>query len=135
MSALAITLGCAAAPGVAGNARAAQAIAPPTRIPSPPRKEIPGTPISTSEIPGDIRRAVVADAAKRFQVARNAVVLKRAERVTWPDAALGCPDPALGYAQGQVPGFRLVAKTTEGELLYHTDSVGLIVNCTWPRPE
>jgi hypothetical protein len=116
------------------DAPAAQSIAPPTRIPSPPRTDaIPGARVTTSEIPREVRRAVVADAARRFRVDTNAVVLADAERVTWPDGALGCPEPGIGYTQARVPGFRVVARTLAGSLLYHTDSQGHVVNCA-PDP-
>jgi len=117
---------------VAGVALAGgmQTIAPPTRIPAPPLTPlIPGAPVATSAIPRDVRRAVVADAAQRFRVQQNAVVLAGAEKVTWPDGALGCPEPGRVYSQALVPGFRVVAKTLAGELLYHTDSGGRVVNC------
>jgi len=117
------------------DALPAQSIAPPTRIPAPPRTDtIPGAPITTGEIPRDVRRAVVTDAAQRFRVNTNAVVLADAERVTWPDGALGCPDPGINYPQVQVAGFRVVARTLAGELLYHTDSLGHVVNCARPEP-
>ncbi len=115
----------------AGGNPPSQAIAPPERIPAPPdNTPIPaGTPVPSAEIPREVRRAVAADAAQRFRVAQSAVVLARAERVTWPDASLGCPEPGRLYAQMLVPGFRVVAKTTAGEMLYHTDSSGSVINC------
>lgn len=138
-----LMLAGAAVTGGAGELRAAQlidalpaqSIAPPTRIPAPSRTDaIPGAPITTGEIPRDVRRAVVTDAAQRFRVNTNAVVLADAERVTWPDGALGCPDPGINYPQVQVAGFRVVARTLAGELLYHTDSLGHVVNCARPEP-
>jgi hypothetical protein len=124
--------GLAAACAASGeDAKPPRAMAPPTRIPSPEGITMlpEGRPVSTAGIPGEVRRAVVADAAKRFKVAESAVVLTRAEQVTWPDASLGCPEPGTMYTQALVPGFRVVAKTTEGELLYHTDAHGDARNC------
>lgn len=107
-----------------------RSIAPPTRIPDAARTATPvGDPVSTTAMPEAVRRAVVADAATRFKVSPNEVVLTRAEKVTWPDGALGCPRPGRSYTQMQVPGFRVLAKTTGGELLYHTDGRGSVVNC------
>lgn len=108
-----------------------QPVAPPARIPDPV-DTIPhpaGTPVTTSAIPPAVRRAVVADAAQRFRVAANGVVLTQAERVTWPDSSLGCPEPGQVYGQMLVAGFRVLAKTVEGELLYHTDTRGTVLNC------
>ncbi len=119
---------CAASAGEAKPTP--RTMAPPTRIPSPTLDEQPaGQPVATAQIPRAVRVAVVADAAKRFGVPESSVVLVRAEQVTWPDASLGCPEPETLYTQALVPGFRVVAKTSGGELLYHTDMHGLTRNC------
>jgi len=108
-------------------------IAPPTRIPDAPPPDGPaGLQVATSEVPRAVRRAVVADAARRFGVAESAVVLSGAEKVTWSDGALGCPAPGQMYSQAQVPGFRVLAKTAAGSFLYHTDSRGQVLICA-PR--
>ena len=112
-------------PGRAGG------VAPPTRIPdSPPSAEQAGTPVATAARPREVRRAVVSDAARRFRVAESAVVLVRAEQITWRDGSLGCPQPGQMYAQSLVRGFRVVATTAEGEFLYHTDAHGQVLVCS-----
>lgn len=130
---LTLLLSCTAAACVAtagDTGPAPQGIAPPQRVPNPQLNDLPvGKPVSTSVIPRAIRRAVVADAAKRFRVAESAVVLARAEQVTWPDGSLGCPRPGEMYTQAQVPGFRLLAKTANGDLLYNTDAQSTVRNC------
>lgn len=117
--------------GAANTPDVPQGIAPPTRIPyvesSTPMPA--GEPVATAQIPRAVRRAVVTDAAKRFNVAESAVVLARAEQVTWSDGSLGCPEPGAMYAQLLVAGFRVVARTSAGELTYHTDSLGQAVSC------
>ena len=106
-------------------------IAPPTRIPNPEDITMlpEGRAVPTTAVPREVRRAVVADAAKRFKVAESAVVLTRAEQLNWPDGSLGCPEPGQVYTRVLVPGFRVVAKTVAGEMLYHTDSHGTARNC------
>ena len=111
--------------------------APPSRIPAvaPGTVQPQGQPVSTALMPRAVRRAVVADAARRFQVAEDAVVLANAESVTWSDGALGCPQPGYSYTQALVPGIRVSATTAAGRLLYHTDNSGNIVTCGLPlRP-
>ena len=106
-------------------------IAPPLefrRCPRPHRAPA-GEPVTIASLPKEVRRAVVADAARRFQVAASAVVLTRAEQVTWPDGSLGCPEAGRLYTQALVPGYRLVAKTLEGDLAYHADSNGNLAAC------
>ena len=85
--------------------------------------------MTTASMPRAVRRAVVADAARRFKVAESAVVLARAEQVTWSDGSLGCPEPGRMYTQMLVPGFRVTATTTAGQMLYHTDTRGNVVTC------
>ncbi len=104
-------------------------VAPPTRIPDPIVVAPSGEAVQTAAVPLDVRRAVVADAARRFKVEASAVVLVRAEQLTWPDGSLGCPERGLMYTQALVPGYRIVAKTSAGEMLYHTDSRGQVRNC------
>lgn len=109
----------------------ATGIAPPTRIPDAliGAPSPAGEPVATAAIPRDVRRAVVADAAKRFKVAESSVVLTGAEQVTWSDGSLGCPEPGILYTQMLVPGFRVIAKAKEGQLTYHTDSRGNAHTC------
>jgi hypothetical protein len=105
-------------------------IAPPTRIPDVAAPAGPaGEPVATASVPRDVRRAVVADAAKRFAVAPSAVVLVKAEKITWSDSSLGCPEPGHQYAQTLVDGFRIVAKTRAGSLTYNTDRGANAIAC------
>ena len=110
-------------------------MAPPQRIPdvSPGAMvetlQPVGEPVNTASMPRAVRRAVVADAAKRFRVAESAVVLARAEQLTWSDGSLGCPEPGQVYSQMLVAGFRVDATTSAGALTYHTDARGHVVSC------
>jgi hypothetical protein len=116
-------------------------VAPPKRIPDvvpgvvlDTVQAVPaGEPVNSASIPRAVRRAVVADAAKRFQVAEDAVVVASAEKVTWSDGSLGCPKPGLSYTQMLVPGYRVSATTTAGRMLYHTDTRGNVVTCGLPE--
>jgi len=128
----------AASLAFAGDPRPkAGGVAPPARIPDPEQAVLApaGQPVSTTAIPREVRRAVVADAARRFNVAESEVVVTRAEQVTWPDGSLGCAEPGRMYTQMLVEGFRVAAKAAAGELTYHTDTRGNVVNCDmrWPH--
>jgi hypothetical protein len=119
----------------------ARQIAPPRRIPDMvPGATIEGVqpagePVNTASMPRAVRRAVVADAARRFQVAEDAVVLASAEQVTWGDGSLGCPQPGFSYTQMLVAGYRVTAMTAGGRMLYHTDTRGNVATCGLPaRP-
>jgi hypothetical protein len=42
-----------------------------------------------------------------------------AEEVTWPDGALGCPEPDGMYTQALVEGYRIVLSVAGEEVHYH----------------
>lgn len=124
-----------------GSVPPAQAMAPPQRVLDATTPGIgldgaqpAGESVNTASMPRVVRRAVVADAARRFQVAESAVVLANAEQVTWGDGSLGCPQAGRSYTQMLVEGYRVTATTAAGRLLYHTDTRGTVVTCaTTPR--
>jgi hypothetical protein len=106
-------------------------LAPPARIPDAVKDSAQpvGAPVTTASMPRTVRRAVVADAARRFNVAENAVVLVDAEQVTWNDGSLGCAEPGRAYTQALVAGYRVTAKTQAGQMVYHTDDRGSVMTC------
>ena len=122
----------------ADPAQQGQAIAPPTRIPDPVMNSLvvpaAGSPVTVATVPRELRQVVVADAAKHLNVSENAVVLTRAEQVNWSDGSLGCPRPGMSYSQALVPGYRLVARSAERELVYHTDTSRHAIRCEEPVP-
>jgi hypothetical protein len=129
-----IASSCAGATEPASKPASPRGIAPPTRIPYTQPADSPGgEAVATSAMPRGVRRAVVADAARRFKVSESAVVLAHAEQLTWSDGSLGCPQPGQMYTQALVPGFRVVASTPEGDFLYHTDSHGQVLVCGPPE--
>ena len=73
-------------------------------------------------IPASLVSLCVEDLARRLQVAEPSIALTRATPVTWPDSALGCPEPDTCYVQVLVPGY-VVALQAEGRThVYHTNS-------------
>ncbi len=116
-------------------------VAPPNRIPDVDSSgtldiaQPTGEPVTTASMPRAVRQAVVADAARRFQVTEDAVVLASAEQVTWSDGSLGCSEPGRSYTRMLVQGYRVTAATVAGRMLYHTDMRGNVVTCAIPvRP-
>jgi hypothetical protein len=125
-----------AACGAETPGKAKVGVAPPTRIPDVVQTTgVPaGGAVTPAELPRELRRVVVADAARRFGVAESGVVLTRAERVTWNDGSLGCPQPGMNYSQALMPGYRVVARTAEQELTYHTDELRGAIACPQALP-
>src|SRR5699024_1891292 len=63
----------------------------------------------------------VADLAEREDIAENDITISEREHVTWPNGALGCPQPGDSYTQALVEGERLVLQAHGQEFDYHRD--------------
>jgi hypothetical protein len=59
------------------------------------------------------------DLARRTGVDERAIRVVTAEFVTWPDSALGCPEPGSAYLQALTPGYRIRLETPDGIHHYH----------------
>ena len=70
--------------------------------------------------------AAVADVARRFAVKARVV---GAERVTWRDGSLGCPQPDMNYTQALIPGWRIVLAAGSRSFEYHANESGRVVHC------
>jgi hypothetical protein len=61
----------------------------------------------------------IADAAERTGVAESDIEVEELSMVTWPDGAIGCPEPDLMYTQALVEGYRIVLDADGTQLHYH----------------
>ena len=77
--------------------------------------------------------AAIDDAARRTASRREQVTVESLASVTWPDGALGCPEPGRLYTQSLVPGYRLVLRVGEQRLLYHAGNRGTFTFCPAER--
>ena len=59
------------------------------------------------------------DAAQRTQLDAARLRVTLAEAVTWPDGALGCPEPGRQYIQALVSGYRIRIEAGAKTLEYH----------------
>ena len=55
-----------------------------------------------------------SDLADRLEIDNKKIKIAEAQFVTWPNGALGCPEPGMMYTQALVPGYqiRLIANGT-----------------------
>ena len=61
-----------------------------------------------SRVPQEILESVLKEAAALANVAREQLVIRRAEPVIWNDGSLGCPEPGMMYTQALVNGYWVV---------------------------
>jgi hypothetical protein len=91
-------------------------------------------PSATTPPPGtDPIATAIADLAARLGVDSTAIDVVSAEEVTWPDAAVGCPQPGMSYAQVLVNGSRIVLEAGGVEYHYHSGGGGDPFFCADPQ--
>lgn len=97
-----------------------------------PRSGFVGGPGSAAASLEALHAAILADAAAGWGAADPAVLrVAQSEAITWPNGALGCPQPGVQYTQALVPGWRLVVRDGSGqrELVYHASRRGAWLWC------
>jgi hypothetical protein len=52
-------------------------------------------------------RTAIDNLAERIGVTADAIEVAEAAYVTWPNGALGCPEPGMAYTQALVSGYRI----------------------------
>lgn len=57
----------------------------------------------------------------------------RAEHVTWPDGARGCPQPGMMYTQALLDGYRIVIATPDGDEFFHGATNDAPTRCDNPH--
>ena len=103
----------------------------PPDLTMPPDLSIPP---ELGQIPEALYAQAAAEAAAAAGVGVDQVQLVRAERVTWSDGSLGCPEEGMGYTQALVPGYRVVIEAAGEELHFHAGQGGDFRYCADPQP-
>ena len=83
-------------------------------------------------VPERIVAAVIADAAGRTGAAAPDITVLTATSVTWPNGALGCPQPGFAYTDMIVPGYRVVVEAAGTTLDYRIGAGGTPQLCENP---
>lgn len=78
-------------------------------------------PQKPNPVPKAVMNRILDDVAQASGIARDEIVLERAEEATWGDTSLGCPQPNMGYMQRIVSGFWVVLHAGQQEYDYRVD--------------
>ncbi len=97
-------------------------------------RPVPTANVALAGIPGDLLNSVLDDAAQRLGVSTDALVVTRAEAVTWNDGSLGCPEPGMFYTQALVDGYWIVVEADNQSLDYRATGSGNFRICDRPQP-
>jgi hypothetical protein len=82
--------------------------------------------------PDDFVAMIVAHLSDDVGQPAAAVRVERVERVTWPDGALGCPEPGMAYTQALVDGYRVILTVGGQRYDYRVGRGGVFRRCMWP---
>ena len=96
-----------------------------TTMPSEPEGTMPEIPAENpNSAPQEVVDRAVLDLVTRTDADPDSVEVVLAEEKTWPDGALGCPEPGMSYTQALVDGSRVLL-LVDGQLYaYHAGSDG-----------
>lgn len=109
----------------------------PDITPKPGVSRVPGLPGSQDPgygqgVPPAVIQAAVDDAAGRAGVEASEVTVVSAESMTWPNGALGCPQPGSMYTQAITPGYRVVVEAGGVRYDYRSTQQGDVRWCQDP---
>ena len=149
--ALAVLVGFAAFAGACTSGPATTAV--PSPVPSPITTAAPDpTPIPTATpvrsipplsispvlpgtegiVPQGVLDAILADAAARIGTPVDGITVVTTKAVTWPNGALGCPQPGFAYTDMIVSGYQVVVEADGKRLDYRVGSGGMPILCENP---
>ena len=117
----------------AGSAGASPSEPPVSGVPAS-ADDLPGSAPPVGDVPTAMLERVITDAASGAGVDQSDVEVVAAEAVTWPDGALGCPQPDQMYTQALVPGYQVILEIDGEELHFHASESGEFVFCADPQP-
>jgi hypothetical protein len=88
-----------------------------------------GEPVVFDPIAQAMVELSLRDAARRLNKPEAEIKLVSLLTLTWPDSSVGCPKPGADYADDLTPGYRIVFRSGDQAIIYHTNDRN-IVHCT-----
>lgn len=97
--------------------------------PAPSAWVASATPGEASTIPSHVLDPLIADAADRTGTPVPAIIVIEAQATTWPNGAMGCPEPGNMYTQALVDGWRVILEAGDTRIDYRTSGPGQFRVC------
>lgn len=79
--------------------------------------------------------AARSNLAERLDVDESEINVVDARRVTWPNGAMGCPEPDMMYTQALVEGFFILLEAEQERHAYHAGRDGRPFYCPAERSQ
>ncbi|MDH3644419.1 MAG: hypothetical protein OES38_20100 [Gammaproteobacteria bacterium] len=95
------------------------------------RVPAPAAPVA-GEVPAEILDSAFAALEKLTGEDRAAFAVVRSESVTWPNGALGCPQPGMMYTQALIPGYHVVLRHEGRDYDYRVGRSDYLMLCLDP---
>jgi hypothetical protein len=92
----------------------------PSRLPTPAEETSP----LPAKIPQAILEPILNKAAELAKVAREQLVMVRAESAVWSDGSLGCPEPGTMYTRALVNGYWVIIDAAGQNYDFRVDGGG-----------
>ncbi len=99
---------------------------------SPPPTQGTLAPVASLD---DAQAQAIAELADSLGMAPDEISVVSAERVTWRDGSLGCPEPGTSYTQALVDGYRIVLRAQGRDYHYHGRDGGAPTPCPSPAED
>ncbi|MFZ1412451.1 MAG: hypothetical protein WAS07_13425 [Micropruina sp.] len=113
----ALVAGCATMGAPMSSSPEPSSVRPPFTTAPQLSPSSPATAAPTASIPARQWEAILADLTQRG-VPTEAAQVQRAQRVTWNDGSLGCPEPGVMYTQALMEGLWVVVRVGDQEFDY-----------------
>ena len=94
-------------------------------LPAPGREPSP----VQAKVPQGILEPILDKAAELAEVAREQLVMVRAEPAVWNDGSLGCPEPGMMYTQALVNGYWVIIDAAGQTYDFRVDRSGRFQLC------
>jgi hypothetical protein len=101
----------------------------PVRVKPPQEAAVDNGNAVTGEVPAQAIEKLRAEVAAQANVKASDVKVLGAQAVTWPNGALGCPQPGMMYTQALVPGYRVELEAAGKRYVYHASTKGSFKQC------
>lgn len=73
-------------------------------------------------------------AADKFDLSLEEILLHSIVEKEWPDSSLGCPHPGESYMQQVTPGYQITLAAEKHFFVFHTDKKDRVILCQSDEP-